>query len=762
MIPWRRYPALGIIVAAFLCLALLYSWATPILESGDEVSHYPFVKHLAEGGGLPIQRRGDKTPWHQEGSQPPLYYALTGLATGWIDTTDYDAVVKLNPHANVAVPLATDNQNLVVHSPALESFPWRGTTLAIYLARLISVLMAAVGVTFTYLSGRLLFPSRPNLAIAAAGLHAFNPMFLFTSASVSNDNLAIMLCSIAFYLTLRLLRPESTGSWRELLRLGVVIGLGAIAKVSALAFLPLLGVVLLRLLWRRREWALAWRAAIAVGGPVALIAGWWYARNWQLYGDPTGMQMMAAIAGARPPGTTLWDLGIGAQWQGFRETFWGVFGGYTVVPPRWFYSAGDILWMLAGVGLLVWLYFRLRSRQGPGWPVGLMLIWIAVTFLGVVRWTLMTYGSLGRLMFPALSAISILTALGLLELWSVLARGAWRRQTRSRLAIAWSGLAGPLVAFGMAGVAAFVAVWYIHPAYVPSPPVSGAAAVPETATDIVFGERLALLGFDLAQSEVTPGDSLRVNLYWRVLGAMDRDYSIYMHLVDGDPAAKIGAYDSYPGGGLTSTSLLVPGTVIKDAFSLPVQRITENGTEAQLLVGLYDAKTGERLPRTDSSGQGIGEQPLASVRVVVPETLPADVTPLSASFADTVDLLGYRFAPDTVRPGAPVNVVLYWKARRPLAKDYTLFAQLIDQDGVQVSQNDHQPQQGRLPTSKWQPGEVVVDAFAIPPAADAGSGPYQLRIGWYDLATGERIGRTSGPPPLPDTQILLSGLKAAN
>ena len=52
----------------------------------------------------------------QEGSQPPLYYLVTGLLTSWIDTDDLPAVRRLNPHATIGIPLARDNKNMVVHA----------------------------------------------------------------------------------------------------------------------------------------------------------------------------------------------------------------------------------------------------------------------------------------------------------------------------------------------------------------------------------------------------------------------------------------------------------------------------------------------------------------------------------------------------------------------------------------------------------------------------------------------------------------------
>jgi hypothetical protein len=59
----------SVILGLFLLLGALYSMINPVFESPDEVYHYPYIKHLADGQGLPIQDPDHKELWEQEGSQ---------------------------------------------------------------------------------------------------------------------------------------------------------------------------------------------------------------------------------------------------------------------------------------------------------------------------------------------------------------------------------------------------------------------------------------------------------------------------------------------------------------------------------------------------------------------------------------------------------------------------------------------------------------------------------------------------------------------
>jgi len=228
---------LAAILTLFVLLAVTYSVVVPPFEASDELWHYPMVQTIAERWSLPVQDPANVGPWRQEGSQPPLYYALAAAATFWIDTSDMQTVRYLNPHVDNGVATADGNINLVVHHPARESFPWRGTVLALHLARLLSVAMAATGVYLTDRVVRQVLPGNPELALGAAAIHAFTPMVVFIAGAVNNDNLVVPLSSLALLLIIRAARPETAPRrWRsELLALGVVLGLAALTKASSLA-----------------------------------------------------------------------------------------------------------------------------------------------------------------------------------------------------------------------------------------------------------------------------------------------------------------------------------------------------------------------------------------------------------------------------------------------------------------------------------------------------------------------------------------------
>ena len=55
------------------------------------------------------------------------------------------------------------------------------------------------------------------------------------------------------------------------------------------------------------------------------------------------------------------------------------------------------------------------------------------------------------------------------------------------------------------------------------------------------------------------------------------------------------------------------------------------------------------------------------------------------------------------------------------------------------AQQDSPPGSGTLPTDIWQPGDLIPDAYHPILAENAPPGDYSIVVGFYDLATGERI-----------------------
>jgi hypothetical protein len=90
------------------------------------------------------------------------------------------------------------------------------------------------------------------------------------------------------------------------------------------------------------------------------------------------------------------------------------------------------------------------------------------------------------------------------------------------------------------------------------------------------------------------------------------------------------------------------------------------------------------------------------------------------------------------RPGGQLRLEYAWYARTRPTAIYAVFNHLVDGNGTLVGQADGWPQEGRMLSIQWRPGEYIEDSYtlAIPP--DAPPGPYVLYVGLYNAANAER------------------------
>jgi len=771
----RQHRAIALILTGFLVLGTVYSVVTPIFEASDELWHYPFVKHLADGGGLPAQDPRTEQPWQQEGSQPPLYYALGALATFWVDTSDLAEVRWLNPHADIGIETADGNLNMVVHSER-ESFPYRGTALAVHIVRFLSVLMGAVTVLCTYLIALEVYPEQKTLAAGAAAFNAFVPMFLFISGSVNNDNLTILLCSLTVLILVRLVRgdkvSEQMPNWSSIIGpwslLGLVIGLGALSKASALGLIPLTALGLALSAWQKRAESVLRRIAWFFGSFVTVlavsfaVAGWWYLRNWLLYRDPLGLNTFVAIVGPRLHQPTLRQL-LG-EWEGFVKTFWGLFGGVNVAIEPAVYWGLNALAILGLVGLMIALgrtlftRFTFQVSRDDSSPVTchsslithyslfILLTWPMILFLALIRWTTITKASQGRLMFPAISAITVLLALG----WS-----QWVPRHYEKWLL---GIVGGLM-FALAAIAPFR---YIAPAY--AKPVLLSEAEIERLPhrlDVTFGDKARLLGYESGDEETKPGESVEVTLFWQSLAEMDKDYTVFVHLLDENDLV-IAQRDTYPGLGTYPTRLWRVGDAFADRYVLPLPPTIFAPCTGRFEVGLYDFADGERLVAMGPDGQLLGDNVRFHQIAVLPREDSPLPNPVHFDFEGRIALVGYDLDRRTARPGETIHLTLYWRALAEMEEDYTVFTHVLGEEDRLWAQMDSQPQGGAAPTSSWQVGQVIEDHYDLTIKPDTPPDVYDIEVGLYLAATGRRLGVLDEGGRLRDNRVLLSKVRVVS
>ena len=703
----------------FVTLATVYNITTPIFEASDELYHYPFVRYVATEYRLPVQDPGDVQLWRQEGSQPPLYYIISAAATAWIDTKDFDRRLVRNPQAKIGIPLAPDNKNMVIHTPD-EAFPYRGTTLAVHIIRFLSTLMGAGTVALTFFIVREVWPDSALLPLVAAATVAFNPMHLFITASVNNDNLTILLCSLALWQIVRLLRWGATP--RRVAGIGVVVGLATLTKMSALGLVFLVALAITVDVWHRRSSFKTWLGyGLLAASLVAAIGGWWYVRNWLLYDDPMGFSAWLAIAGVRLNTPSPADLL--AEFEGFRISYWGLLGGVNLLIHPFLYKVYDALTVLAVIGLLVGGIRWGASHRGQAWrrvladqypriaQIAVLGLWPLILLAALVRWTLMTPASQGRLIFPAIAAISFWLALG------------WQHLVPKRLSrVTLTAVVAALLIVAIAVPPAFIAPAYAQPSAIDAAEVR---AYVSHETNLVFQDQVTLLGYQVEGESVGPGEEVWVRACWQGNQDIQDNYRVFVQvLVDNDLIAA--QEDTFHGSGNFPTSLWPAGVVFCDRYPLQIAETVPAPGPTEIAMGLYRA-SGARLPVSSADG----EPPSDQIRFPGPDIIfPEEGRTLAFNWAQQIRLIDYELDTTAVRPGETLEISLTWSAAEPISKDYAATVQIFREGGEKIGQNDT-----RLPTSTWQVDARVTDLRTIMISPEAAAGVYQIKLGVYDPET---------------------------
>jgi hypothetical protein len=207
--------------------------------------------------------------------------------------------------------------------------------------------------------------------------------------------------------------------------------------------------------------------------------------------------------------------------------------------------------------------------------------------------------------------------------------------------------------------------------------------------------------------------------------------SIFYHWADRRPASR---YFHYP-------AFLASSSLAAESQAALVEALSSADTGAVLLsrFHLY-----ERLPATVVEALWDGWTPVAMfpypyqqdifLFVPCPEAA-AGADPL-AEFGDGIELVAVR--PKYLAPGA-LLLCLEWSATSRPTEDFSVFAHLLGPEGVLVSQHDGVPGVGFRPTSTWGEDELVTDCHWLPTPDGLLGGHYQLRVGLYRPATGQRL-----------------------
>jgi hypothetical protein len=187
--------------------------------------------------------------------------------------------------------------------------------------------------------------------------------------------------------------------------------------------------VVLWLAWQRRTWRLSFVATALILTPALAMAGWWYWRNFTLYGDWLGVETLLTINGMRTQALS-WGTFRG-ELRGLRYSFWGLFGWFSIILPSWIYVVFDAISVvaLAGfatAGIKAWVVQKRRVLDWPSARVKVLLgLWAAILTASMLYWATFATSSQGRLLFPALSSFGVMLIAGL-NTWASAMPRRWR------------------------------------------------------------------------------------------------------------------------------------------------------------------------------------------------------------------------------------------------------------------------------------------------------------------------------------------------
>jgi 4-amino-4-deoxy-L-arabinose transferase-like glycosyltransferase len=398
---WRTRIGLALILAVYVALATLQSFATRLQWGPDEPAHIVYVQSLAQDGRLPEMCHTERDCAYAPGASrsfeaqhPPLYYALAAVVWRAFAGRPDDSVWYWDQGSRQGRRFSVPGEVRPV--------------------RLLSVLLGLATLIGLWVTAQVVFPGKPALWLSAVTLTAFTPMFTYMSGVVNNDALLGVAFAATAWWWARALRFGV--GWRDVWLLGILLGLGLNVKQTALGLAPASVVVLALAPGRAGRWQRAGWTAAAVALAAAL-GGWWFVRNALIYGSPFVYPFHYPLLGLPEPRRLA--LMCAMPIRVFLFTFVPVdviiaHANMTLVSG--FFVA---VLVLSVVGLALVLRRRRRFSM-PRYETQLLVLWLAtgvVVLAGIlhnlllVDWRMGTSG--GRLLMCVLPLAAMTSARGI-------------------------------------------------------------------------------------------------------------------------------------------------------------------------------------------------------------------------------------------------------------------------------------------------------------------------------------------------------------
>lgn len=324
--------AFFVIKAVITGTAIVRPWDVP-----DEVGHFSYISDLATGKGLPVLH---ETYINEEIWAHFTRHAEAPVGSNWI--------AQHPPLYHVVMVPA-----YWIGSLFGDSF-WG----SFYLIRAITALFFGLGI-FVLVRAFQEVDLSPTTSLGLGLMLACVPAHTYLAAAVNHDALIFLFGSLVLLYWVRFIKEKSESC---LVKLGLILGLGALIKYTVLALFPVLLVMVGVILWRERTISL--RSALSFIALVFIPILLWMTRNLILLGEPLPVDT-TGFHSDHPLEMGILEFGQSYPLLSILvRSYWGLLG-----------------WM--GDGTLEVRWFQIYSiyQQAYTWPL-IILVGLSLFFLG--------------------------------------------------------------------------------------------------------------------------------------------------------------------------------------------------------------------------------------------------------------------------------------------------------------------------------------------------------------------------------------------
>lgn len=371
---------LALLLVIFLFKGIVISLVFPPYTGHDEVTHYAYLKIVAEEGRVPLIP--DPVEFDREYSRdeeyddwdmiPDEFYKYADYVTDdwW---SGYMEPVRAVTYQGMYLPsgwVYTGNHPPLFYLLMTPVF-WllQETTIEtqIYLFRMATIPFGMLTVALAYLTVRAIFPRDRFLAMTVPAFVAFQPQIAYESAMLNNDILAIMFTSAVIWMIAVGLRKRFP-IWNCLL-IGLFFGLAMLSKSTSVTSAALIAFAMVFGLGFRnvRAWL---PKGVLTAGVAGLLVWPWLFYMWSTYGDLSALGRIQTLQWwnyGGGEGRSIWSMLSDKAffWDRWKET-WGAFGWRLIqLDTKDPTLLRVLLWitLFATVGLAVYALRFLREQR---------------------------------------------------------------------------------------------------------------------------------------------------------------------------------------------------------------------------------------------------------------------------------------------------------------------------------------------------------------------------------------------------------------